>query len=520
MFGDRAGAKRLWLSLIFCRLHRTVPVGAVGENVMRFCGRDENGTVISEPYPYSYCEDPWPEYTSKRGYSAGTVFTGTPQFGPKSGHVSYFQVGDVGLGYSCDGVLLIESMSRIMRPRETPYAGSNEYRGAEDVEDGRSTWGWYGPPPRVEIRCIVEPIPLDVDFTNITTTHHVRHGKVTDCTMCEEASPFDCPIEFDRWYLDSALTFRDGNICDETYGSNRENSSWFGYTEQYYLSNMAVWFAFNGRVAELGRNHPFFPGYYCPDDEGNCPCSLPAESPVYPDSLYGGDNPTFDLPVELSGFPSHSRRLGQRLSGCDGPAIVQAVFKLSADDSWDLDPTVEYRAINETMSMGLNDLRNDVLTPAVYIPDSDAEPPLPKMGGLMNPGLLRYRDDNVTLIRCLIEPNEEYDNEADQAVHGAPTNCVSCVYSSRQESACVAPNLTNGSSEWIIDIVTGFQQYAFVPGVTVPPGFTLTLAAYNATSDTEAARAVLPSTALPAEGYSPDEDPSWVPFKYRHIGPP
>ncbi len=53
--------------------------------------------------------------------------------------------------------------------------------------------------------------------------------------------------------------------------------------------------------------------------------------------------------------------------------------------------------------------------------------------------------------------------------------------------------------------------------IAVPPGFSVTLAAYNATADTEALRASLPSNVLPARSY-PTDDP-WVSFSYRHHGP-
>ncbi len=166
----------------------------------------------------------------------------------------------------------------------------------------------------------------------------------------------------------------------------------------------------------------------------------------------------------------------------------------------------------------LNRLRNDVLTPSLYVPGrKDGQPPIPKMSGLLNPGLLRYRDDNVTLIRCVIEPSMDADTKAEQYVHGTPTKCVSCVHGSRTESLCVAPSMTNGSSAWILDTVTGFNPAAFVPGIAVPPGFSVTLAAYNATADTEALRASLPSNVLPARSY-PTDDP-WVSFSYRHHGP-
>ena len=92
------------------------------------------------------------------------------------------------------------------------------------------------------------------------------------------------------------------------------------------------------------------------------------------------------------------------------------------------------------------------------------------------------------------------------------------VHGSRTESLCVAPSMTNGSSAWILDTVTGFNPAAFVPGIAVPPGFSVTLAAYNATADTEALRASLPSNVLPARSY-PTDDPTWVSFSYRHHGP-
>ena len=525
MRDHHAGAKRLaasLLSVIFAIIStHAADVDDVDAYLLRSCGRDANGTVVEEmhQYPFSYCEDPSPFDISTRDYNAGTVFTGFAQFGPRHGHVSYFQVGALGIKYACDGVLLVETMSRNMRPRERPHAGALEYGAARDIQDGRSQWGNFGFPITLGMRCLVEPLDVHPSI-NSTSIHHLRHGRVYDCTICDEDAPFDCPTEFDRWLLDVELTYRDGNICDAKFGTDRENSTWFGFMEQYYQPNMAVWFAFNGRVAELGPTHPFMPGHHCPDDDlGSCPCSLPTDSPVYPDSLYGGENPTFSLPVVLRGFPSASRRLGQRLSGCNGAAIVQAAFKLTEDDSWDLDPTVEFRGVNETRSMGLNRLRNDVLTPSLYVPGrKDGQPPIPKMSGLLNPGLLRYRDDNVTLIRCVIEPSMDADTKAEQYVHGTPTKCVSCVHGSRTESLCVAPSMTNGSSAWILDTVTGFNPAAFVPGIAVPPGFSVTLAAYNATADTEALRASLPSNVLPARSY-PTDDPTWVSFSYRHHGP-
>ncbi len=39
----------------------------------------------------------------------------------------------------------------------------------------------------------------------------------------------------------------------------------------------------------------------------------------------------------------------------------------------------------------------------------NGQPPIPKMRGLMNPNLWGWRDDDITLIRCVIEPSKGYD---------------------------------------------------------------------------------------------------------------
>jgi hypothetical protein len=63
------------------------------------------------------------------------------------------------------------------------------------------------------------------------------------------------------------------------------------------------------------------------------------------------------------------------------------------------------------------------------------------------------------------------------------------------------------TSEWILDTVIGFQSIGFVPGITIPPGYDLTLAAYNATTDTAAVSPSLDAaTSL--------DDFFWVPFSY------
>ncbi len=498
------------------------------DNLARFCGRDENGTVIGEPGDWgSACEDPRREMTSHRPPSGGTVFTGAPEFGPTFGHISYFQVGDVHIGFACDGVLLVESIWKNMRPGERyPSIGNLVYQGAQTVVDGQSNWGayWSNRPVPVGMRCLVETLP---EIANSSSIHHARHGTPYNCTICDEDSPFDCPTEFERYYLDAELTYREGNVCEYKYGPGKENRTWFGYLEQYYQPNMAVWFVSNGQVSELGPGHPFMPNHYCRDD-GNpddCPCSLPAESPVYPDSLYGGSDPTFSLPVVLKGFPTHSRRLGQRLSGCGGPTVIQAVFKLSADASWETNPTVDYRGVNTTVSMGVNEFRNDVLTPALYVSEGT-----PKMSGLLNPRLLQFKDDQVNLIRCIIDPNEAYETEEEQYVNGKPKDCVVCgTTHSRVNDTCVTPSLMNGSSPWILDTVLNFQPVSSVPTITVPPGFDVTLAGYNASSTHWAANSTstllrwddIPSfrDALLPQDVGLD-DPTWTPFEYRHNGPP
>ena len=398
------------------------------------------------------------------------------------------------------------------------------YWGAESIEDGRSNWGTDRSVSTVGMRCLLDTLP---EITNSSTLHHARHGRPYNCTICNEDSPFDCPTEFDRYYLDAELTYRDGDICKFEYGQHDEMSkAWFGYLEQYYQPNMAVWFVFNGQVSELGLGHPFMPEYYCPDNgiPGDCPCSLPAESPVYPDSLFGGADPTFSLPIVLKGFPTHMRRLGQKLSGCDSPTVIQAVFKLSADESWETNPIVDFKGVNNTVSMGVNELRNDVLTPALYVSDG-----IPKMSGLMNPQLMQYRDDHVNLIRCIIDPNDAYETEEEQYVNGRPRDCVVCgTTHSRVNDTCVTPRMVNGSSPWILDTVLNFQPGAFVPAITVPPGFDITLAGYNASSSTHWVNSTLDllhwsdiplfqHALLPQDvGF---DDPTWTPFEYRHNGP-
>jgi len=134
------------------------------------------------------------------------------------------------------------------------------------------------------------------------------------------------------------------------------------------------------------------------------------------------------------------------------------------------------------------------------------------MSGLMNGRLLRSRLDNVTLIRCLIEPNQEYQTEVERFVHGSPYNCFSCAYL----SPCAAPRLNeNMTTEWILDTIIRFMPLAFVPGITVPPGYDLTLVAYNATSDTPEARANLPISVRNASTIVLGDDwPMWSSFTY------
>jgi hypothetical protein len=126
------------------------------------------------------------------------------------------------------------------------------------------------------------------------------------------------------------------------------------------------------------------------------------------------------------------------------------------------------------------------------------------MSGLMNARLLKYRDDNVTLIRCLIEPSDDFQlSEAQRYAQGTPYNCITCVHG----SPCAAPQVKNMTSEWILDTVIGFQSIGFVPGITIPPGYDLTLAAYNATTDNAAVSPSLDAaTSL--------DDFFWVPFSY------
>lgn len=477
------------------------------ETILMYCGRDENGTVIREPSE-DFCEHPRSMYESRpgRGYGIGTVFRGGPvSFGPIYGYCCYDQIAPVPLGFGCDGVLLIDSMYKIMRDTDGDTLRQATAEQAE--QDGRYRFG-RSRPSSVGMRCLVEPL---VEFENSSTVYAALHGKVSGCTICEESIPFDCPTEFEQWYIDSELMYRDGNICDEIFG-DRNDTVWFPYIEYYYGAAISIYVAYHGNVAELGRNHPFMPGHNCP--EGDCPCSmLPVDSPVYPDSLFGGENPSWSLPVTLHGYPYHSRTLGQRLSGtCDEPAIVQAVFKLSADASWnDINTTfVEYGKLNRTETVHLNELRKDVLSPGIYT--NGTWPLTPKMSGLMNGRLLSYKLDDVTLIRCLIEPNDDFKTEEERYTHGAPYGCISCV----QLSPCAAPQLNdNMTTEWILDTITGFMPLAYIPGITVPPGYELTLAAYNATSDTPEARSNLPVSVRNASGILfSDGCPMWSSFTY------
>ena len=479
------------------------------ETILTFCGRDENGTVIGEPR-HDFCEYPRRDFVSRPGggYGIGTVFRGGPvSFGPIYGYCCYFQVAPVPFGFDCDGVLLVDSMYKIMR-------GSDGDRYRQMTAEEAERHGTYGfgksGPPSIGMRCLVEPL---AEFENSSTTYAARHGRVSGCTICEESIPFDCPLEFEQWYMDSELMYRDGNICDEVFG-DRNDSSWFPYIEYYYDPNISIYVAYHGQVAELGRNHSFMPGHNCP--QGDCPCSLlPMDSPVYPDSLFGGENPSWSLPVTLDGYPYHSRTLGQSLSGtCDNPVIVQAVFKLSADASWnDTNTTfVDYGKLTQTETVDLNELRKATLTPGIYINETAQWPLTPKMSGLMNGRLLSHRLDNVTLIRCLIEPKEDFQTEEERFIHGTPYNCISCAYL----SPCAAPQLNqNMTTEWILDTITGFMPLAFVPGITVPPGYELTLAAYNATSDTPEARSNLPISVRNASGIILGGDwPMWSAFTY------
>lgn len=483
-----------------------------GENmvasIQMFCGRDENGTILREP-AQDYCEKPrYTTYPSSGGYGIGTLFRGgrADDYGRISGHISYFQIAPASIGYSCDGVLLIDSMSKTVRPRpDDRYA----LYAAENVETlGVYGYGKYTNSPRsLGMRCFVENL---TDFESSNSVYGVRHGRIYGCTICEELVPFDCPTEFEKWYLDSDLMYRDGNVCDRIYGDTHD-PNWFPFIEYYYSPGITMYFAYGAEVAELGRDHPFMPGHFCSEDE--CPCSLPSKSPVYPDSLFGGTNPKISFPVTLSGYPYHSRTLGRRISGTCTEAIVQAVFKLSADASWDdANATIEYGRINKTELVSLNEIRRDLLTPGIYSRRATSDWPLiPKMSGLMNARSFRFAGANYTLTRCLIKPNTNFTTEEEQHANGQPYNCVTCIH---EKDQCVAPVPKNGTTGWILDTTTGFTRTTMdVASITIPPGFEVILAAYNASDDTPVARSQLPIGKRNATEILQD-DPDWALFTY------
>lgn len=504
---------------------RTFDVKEEESNIRRFCGRDENGTVIQQPMTDS-CEDPSREYVSYpvgEGWGGGSVFGGeNPRYGGVFLFYSAFKIYYNPIGYNCDGVLLFDSMYKILRPKLAPnpdgVINPNDYYNFLSSSAARHTEqfsihgiGKYrNGPPSVGMKCLVDPLS---GYTDSKSTYAARHGKIYGCTICNELTPFDCPAEFERWYIASELMYRDGNICDKKFGERNDTGMWFSSIDYYLNPGFAAFLAYNGDIAQLGRDHPFMPGHYCHNQTGACECSLPEESPVYPDSLFGGTNPTLSLPVTLHGYPYHSRKLGQSLSGdCSAP-IIQAVFKLSADESWDdrNKTVIEYGRLNKTEMMDLNELRERVFTPGIYINTTAPERPLiPKMSGLMHASLLLYRDANVTLVRCLIEPSDNFQTaEAQRYTQGTPYNCITCV----NASPCAAPQVKNMTTDWILDTVIGFDPIAFVPGITIPPGYDLILAAYNATSRGDALSLIDGATS--AADLEVD-DTFWAPFTYSN----
>jgi len=180
----------LWgLSQVFSSVAYNIPEGWPGDiageemiaSIQRFCGRDENGTVIHEPED-DFCEMPrYTTYPSSRGYGSGTLYRGGfSSYGPVSGHISYFQISPVGIGYSCDGVLLIDSMFKIMRPN--PDDSMSLY-GDEDVETlGAYGYGKFGRAPRsLGMRCLVKNL---TDFGDSAgSVYGVRHGSIYGCTI-------------------------------------------------------------------------------------------------------------------------------------------------------------------------------------------------------------------------------------------------------------------------------------------------------------------------------------------------
>lgn len=468
------------------------------QTIEYYCGYDENKTKVREPLEWVSCENPHGFKSISEFVRAGTVFRNYPDSGPISGHISYYQVAEMYLGYACDGVLLFNTMFKIQRP----LPGIKNSAASNVEKYGRYGFGHYGYPPVLGMRCLITPL-VKLDESN-PILYPVKLGTISQCTICDEQSNFHCPTEFDKWYLDAELGYRDGNVCDRR--NNASTGMWFSKVESYSNPNINVYLA-SRDYASLGRDHPFMPGYFC--DGRNCTCSL--QGPIYPDSLFGGENPMLSLPVTLKSYPHHGRTLGQKLVGSCDKSTVQAVFKITSDDSWIKSTPVEYGGIHETKTIHLEELRKGHLTPGLYIPMQGSlhgDPLPPNYAGLLSPNLLKYRLDNVSIIRCLIDPNSELEREEDKYTQGKPYDCVQCF----NLTPCITPKIENGSSAWILDTVINFQQLVFVPGIFVPPGYDLTLLAYNASSKVSP---WISSYTLPdprnATELSPD-DGNWMRF--------
>lgn len=472
-----------------------------------YCGIDENGTQVREPLDWVPCDDPHGfKSAPESGDYTGTLFRGTPGSGRIVGHVSYYQISHKYIGYACDGVLLFDTWYKIRRP-ENVSRGSRPNMAAEQVQThGEYGFGHYGYPSVLGMRCLVNPlVNFDDDNPNLFS---VKHGTISQCTICDEKSPFDCPTEFEHWYLDAELTYREGTICDEKSNSSSKPSDriWFHYVDTYYDPTIDIFLA-QSSYSSLGRRHPFMPGVLCSD--GNCTCSL--EGPVYPDHLFGGENPTWSLPITLKGYTHHGRTLGQILVGDCDHVVVQSVFKIDSDSSWGKNISVEYGGINATNMVDLEDLRKNHLTPGLYVPTTEIlkEPQIPNYAGLLNPHLFKYPEDNVTLIRCLIEPSDQWGNEKGTYAQGTPYGCIQCW----SLSPCATPRIKNGSSTWILDTVRNLNPMTFVPGIHVPPGYNLTLLVYNASSESSWISSHPLPAPVNATNLNNDHDRHWIPVQ-------